>query len=130
MHVHEHLVGSVAVLTVYGDILLDVSGPSLADAVRRLLDREHRQILLDIGHVRYVDSDGLGELVRCHSAAMHRGGVLRLCGVTARLRAMLAVTRLLPVFDCAESTSEGLASFAAASRLGGTGGRGRTGPQH
>jgi anti-sigma B factor antagonist len=119
MHVHEHLVGSVAVLTVYGDILLDVSGPSLADAVRRLLDCEHRQILLDIRHVRYVDSDGLGELVRCHSAAAHRGGVLRLCGVTARLREMLALTRLLPVFDCAESMAEGLAAFTAARRSDG-----------
>lgn len=121
MHVHEHLVGSVAVLTVYGDILLDVTGPSLADAVRRLLDRDHRQILLDIRHVRYVDSDGLGELVRCHSAAMHRGGVLRLCGVTAGLREMLAVTRLQSVFDFSDSMSEALAQFAHG--VGSQGGR-------
>ena len=48
MRLEERIVNNVAVVRVHGDIVLDTSGPDLADRVRRLLEQERRSIVLDM----------------------------------------------------------------------------------
>ena len=85
MRIEERVVGNVAVVKVHGDIVLNGSGPDLADKVRSLLEQDRRRIVLDLGDVRYVDSGGIGELVESFTAAQQRGGSVKLLGVTKRL---------------------------------------------
>src|SRR4030095_12172367 len=87
------------------------SGPDLADAVRSLLERNRRRIVLDMCDVRYVDSGGIGELVESFTAAQHRGGSIKLLGVTRRLNDLLVITKLLNVFECFETEEEAIDSF-------------------
>jgi anti-anti-sigma factor len=87
----------------------------VADQVRDALQAGHTHLVLDLGHVRYVDSAGLGDLVQAYAAAQNRNGALRLIRVGRRLKAMLAVTGLLTVFDCFDQESEALASFEQAA---------------
>ena len=79
--------------------------------MRSALNEGHDRLVLDLGHVRYVDSAGLGELVQAFSAVRNRGGDMKLLKVTKRLNDLLIVTRLLTVFDCFDQESEALASF-------------------
>ena len=111
MRIEERVVANVAVVTVHGDIVLNGTGPDLANIVRVLLDRDRRGILLDMGDVRYVDSGGIGELVESFTAARHRGGCVKLVGVTKRLNDLLVITRLLNVFECFDNEQEAIASF-------------------
>src|SRR5258705_11317514 len=114
MNIEERIVGDVAVLSITGDIAMNGAGASrVADKVRSVLQNGHDRLLLDLGHVRYVDSAGLGELVHAFSAARNRGGSLKLLNVTKRLNDLLVVTRLLSVFDCFDQEAEALASFEA-----------------
>jgi anti-sigma B factor antagonist len=66
---------------------------------------------MDLGGVSYVDSAGLGDLVRAYAAARNRGGTLKLLHVASRLRDLLVVTKLLTVFDTYDSEAAALASF-------------------
>lgn len=116
MRVDERLIDDVSVIGVHGDIVLNGSGPDLADHVRGLLDQDRRRILLDLSDVRYVDSGGIGELVASYSAAKNRGGALKLVGVTSRLNDLLVITRLLNVFECFDTQREALDSFRTAPR--------------
>ena len=111
MRIEELVVDNVTVVTVHGDIVLNGSGPDLAHEVRALLDRDRREILLDMGDVRYVDSGGIGALVESFTAARHRGGHVKLLGVTKRLNDLLVITRLLNVFECFENEQEALESY-------------------
>lgn len=111
MRLEDRTVDGVSIVRVHGDIVLNGSGPSLADRVRALLDQGRTRILLDLGDVRYVDSGGLGELVASLSATRHRGGAIRLLGVGRRLNDLLVVTRLLNVFECFDTEADALASF-------------------
>jgi anti-sigma B factor antagonist len=113
MNIEERMVGDVVILSIRGDITLGESGATrVADKVRSLLQQGHDHALLDLGHVRYVDSAGLGELVQSHAAATNRGGALKLLNVTKRLNDLLVITRLVTVFECFDEESEALASFA------------------
>ena len=114
MKMEQRTVDDVVVLSIVGDIAMNGAGASLlADRVRSLLQDGHDRLVLDLGHVRYVDSAGLGELVHAFSAVRNRGGAIKLLNITRRLTDLLVVTRLLTVFDCFDGEAEALASFAA-----------------
>ena len=112
MNIEQREVGDVMVLSVLGDITMNGTGATqVADKVRSALLEGHDRLVLDLGHVRYVDSFGLGELVHALSAVRNRGGEIKLLNVTKRLNDLLVLTRLLTVFDCFDQEAEALASF-------------------
>ena len=111
MLIEERVVNNVTVVKVHGDIILNGSGPDLADKVRTLLEQDRRRIVLDMGDVRYVDSGGIGELVELFTATQHRGGSIKLLGVTKRLNDLLVITKLLTVFECFDTEEEAIDSF-------------------
>ena len=112
MNIEQRTVGDVVVLSILGDITMNGTGASqVADKVRSGLHEGHDRFVLDLGHVRYVDSFGLGELVHAFSAVRNRGGSIKLLNVTKRLNDLLVLTRLLTVFDCFDQEAEALASF-------------------
>ena len=75
-------------------------------AVRR------RQFVLDLGELSYMDSSGLGEMVACYSKVRKAGGEIRLARTTARIKDLLAITRLVTVFECYDTEDLAIASFA------------------
>jgi anti-sigma B factor antagonist len=112
MNIQQRIVGDVVVLAVLGDITMDGSeAPRLADTVRRVIQEGHTRLVLDLGHVRYVDSAGLGDLVQAQSAARNRSGAVKLLKVSKWLNDLLVLTKLVTVFDCFDDEPEALASF-------------------
>ena len=97
--------------TVDGVVILDMSAgwvavadspASLLGTIEQLIDQGRVHIVVNLGEVRSVDSDGLGEIVRGFNDAREAGGRLVLCGVAAHLRELLATTKLdayIPIFD-------------------------------
>jgi anti-sigma B factor antagonist len=105
-------IDGVTLMTVQGDIVGDESRRRLVDHVRALLMTERNQIVLDLAGVRNVDSRGLGELIECYGAARAIGGAVKLLGVNGRLADLLVITKLVNVFECFETRTDAVASFA------------------
>ncbi len=115
MQLVERMAGNVAIVKVTGDITLNKGGDVLLkDKVQSLLQQGHKNLVIDLSEVSYVDSAGLGELVQAYATAKNRGGALKLLSVTKRLKDLLVVTKLLTVFDTFDPEAEALASFGAA----------------
>jgi anti-sigma B factor antagonist len=100
---------------VTGEIRLDKGGVVLRDKVRSLLHQGRRHILIDLAHVPYMDSAGLGELVSSYVTAKNAGGSLRLVNVTKRLKDLLTITKLVTVFETYDTEAAALASFSSTS---------------
>jgi anti-sigma B factor antagonist len=114
VQVEQRISGDVAVVTLTGDITLNKGGNVLLkDKVSSLLQQGHKNIVVDLGGVSYVDSAGLGELVQAYVTTKNREGNLKLLNVTKRLRELLVVTKLLTVFETFDSEADALASFAS-----------------
>ena len=112
MTIQQKSIGDITVLSVRGDITITGTGTTpLADVVRDVLARGHVRLVLDLAHVKYMDSSGLGELVQALTAAKNRGGTLKLLNVTKRLNDLLVMTKLLTVFDCFDEEAAAMASF-------------------
>jgi anti-sigma B factor antagonist len=112
MQLEQRIAGNVAIITVTGDITLNKGGDVLLkDKVQSLLQQGHKNIIIDLGGVSYVDSAGLGQLVHAYATTKNKGGALKLINVTKKLRDLLVVTKLLTVFDTYDNETAALSSF-------------------
>jgi anti-sigma B factor antagonist len=103
-------VGRVTIVRCQGRIVAGKESESLRSHIDGLL-QERRSILLHLGDVGFVDSSGLGTMVRAHASTRQVRGDLKLCNVPDHLRKVLEMTRLTSVFDLHESEEKALAAF-------------------
>src|SRR5437588_8089939 len=83
----QHKEGGVVVRLIDCDTLNDQSIPRVKDQLTGLIKEEGAvKLLLDLGGVRFMTSDGLGLLVGLHTKVRAAGGHLSLCGVNDALR--------------------------------------------
>ena len=111
MKIVERQVKDVTILDLHGKILIGEGDEALRSAVARLVQGSKKKILLNLAEVPYVDSAGLGEIVRCYTTVSRKGGRLKLLNLTKKIQDLLAITKLLTVFETYESEDEAVKSF-------------------
>jgi anti-sigma B factor antagonist len=111
LNINERQAGDVTVLDMSGKITIGEGSVALRTAIRRVLEEGKRRILLNLGGVSYIDSSGIGELVSSYTAINKEEGQLKLLNLTQKLQDLLAITKLLTVFDVYENEAEALNSF-------------------
>jgi len=113
MHIEERTVGDVVILDLKGKITLGEGDELLKDKVNSLVNQGQRKIVLNFADVPYVDSAGLGEVVRTYTTVSRQGGTLKLLNLTKRITDLLAITKLLTVFETFDTEGDAIKSFAA-----------------
>jgi anti-sigma B factor antagonist len=98
VQVLEHVYPNLVILELTDRLTIETEG-DLRDAVRRQLDAGRKHLVLDLAHVPYVDSCGLGTMVQAYVSAHRAGGFVKLSNITPRVRQLLTITRLLTVFE-------------------------------
>ncbi len=111
INISERQAGDVTILDLEGKVTIGEGSVALRGAIRRLLGEGKNKILLNLGKVGYIDSSGIGELVSSFTAVNKEGGSLKLLNLTQKIQDLLAITKLLTVFDVFDEEAEALASF-------------------
>ena len=111
LNINERQAGDVTVLDMSGKVTIGEGSVALRTAIRRLLEEGKKRILLNLSGVSYVDSSGIGELVSSYTAINKEGGQLKLLNLTQKIQDLLAITKLLTVFDVYENETEALNSY-------------------
>lgn len=114
MQIDQRAVGDVMVLDVKGKITLGEGDELLKDKVNSLVNQGHKKILVNLADVPYIDSAGLGEIVRTYTTVSRQGGSLKLVNLTKRIQDLLSITKLLTVFETFDSESDAVQSFSTA----------------
>jgi anti-sigma B factor antagonist len=117
MQIEERAVGEVVVLDLKGRVTLGDGDELLKDKVNSLVNRGFKKIVLNLAEVPYVDSAGLGEIVRTYTTVSRQGGSLKLLNLTKRISDLLSITKLLTVFETFDTESEAIKSFPAAAKV-------------
>jgi anti-sigma B factor antagonist len=112
MQIEERVVGTVTILDLKGKITLGEGDEALKDKINSLMHQDRKKILLNFGDVPYVDSAGLGEIVRTYTTVSRQGGQLKLVNLTKRITDLLSITKLLTVFETFESEPDALKSYS------------------
>ena len=111
INITERQAGDVTVLDMDGKVTIGEGSVALRNTIRRLLGEGKSKILLNLGGVGYIDSSGIGELVSSFTAVNKEGGTLKLLNLTQKIQDLLAITKLLTVFDTFDEEGDALASF-------------------
>jgi anti-sigma B factor antagonist len=106
-------VGDIVIIDMSGRIALGEGSIMLREQVRELTDKGQHKILLNLRNVGYVDSSGLGELVKAHTTALTHGGQLKLVDVSKRVGDLLRTTKLNLVLQIEADEATALQSFRA-----------------
>src|SRR5438132_6957258 len=111
MQIEERSAGEVTVLDLKGKMTLGEGDELLKDKINSLIQQERKQLLLNLEGVPYIDSAGLGEIVRTYTTVSRQGGKLKLLNLTKRIQDLLSITKLLTVFETYDSEADALKSF-------------------
>ncbi|MGA2649384.1 MAG: STAS domain-containing protein [Terracidiphilus sp.] len=104
-------VDGVAVLDLSGRITLGEGSVQIRDAIRDLISKGQKSILLNLAEVNYIDSSGLGELVSAFTTSKNQGADLKLLHLTKKVHDLLQLTKLYTVFDVKDDEASAIASF-------------------
>jgi anti-sigma B factor antagonist len=111
MQIEERTVGEITVLDLKGKMTLGEGDELLKDKINSLMNQGRGKILLNLEGVPYIDSAGLGEIVRTYTTVSRQGGTMKLVNLTKRITDLLAITKLLTVFETYDNESEALKSY-------------------
>jgi anti-anti-sigma factor len=108
-------VGDVLIVQCHGRIVAGNEVYTLHSHVGDSIDK-YGDVVLQLDQVEFVDSSGLGALVRLMQAARQKGGDLKLSGLPPRIRKMLELTSLLKQFETYDSLEEAITAAYLGSR--------------
>lgn len=111
MRITTRVDSGVAILAVSGRLTIGEGDVALRQAIVGVLDAGRTRILIDLEGCTYMDSAGLGELVRAKATATARGATLKLLHVEDRVRKVLLLTRVIGVFEIFDDEGAALVSF-------------------
>ena len=111
MQIAERVVANVTILDLKGKITLGEGDEVLKEKINTLIQQDRKKLLLNLAEVPYIDSAGLGEIVRTYTTVSRQGGQLKLLNLTKRITDLLSITKLLTVFDTFDAEQEALDSF-------------------
>ena len=111
MTANTRRIEGVNIVDLSGRITIGEGTIVLKDAVRNLLQRNEKKILLNLADVSYIDSSGIGELVSSFTTVGNQGGKLKLLSLTKKVHDLLSITKLLTVFEVYEDEAKAIQSF-------------------
>jgi anti-sigma B factor antagonist len=104
-------VSHVTIVDLNGRITLGDETGKLRDTIHQLIAAGKKKIVLNLAHVDYIDSSGVGELVSSFTTVRNNGGELKLLSLTKKVQDVLHVTKLYTVFDVKDDEFTAVKSF-------------------
>ncbi len=112
MNIETREVSGVTVLDLHGKITIGEDTQKLRATIGEVLGSGKKNILVNLGDITSMDSAGIGELVSSYTSVTNQGGQLKLLNLTQRLKELLAITKLLTVFDTYDDEASAIESFS------------------
>jgi anti-anti-sigma factor len=111
LEITQREINGIYFLALSGRLVLGQESSGLRKTVDNLLSSGVTRIVINLEHVNYVDSAGLGTLIEMHRNTKAKGGRLKLCNLGPSLRQALELSRLLAIFETCPTEAAAIASF-------------------
>ena len=111
MKIAKRKKNDVLILDLQGKILIGEGIDELREAINGAIKEKETKLLLNFAGVPYLDSTGLGEVVRSYTSVKKEGGLVKIVNLTNKVKDLLSVTKLITVFDTFEDEEKAVASF-------------------
>jgi anti-sigma B factor antagonist len=103
----------IAVIEARGSIIGGDETDELKAKAKDLVDQGNKKLILDLTHVTYLNSSGIGAVVSIHTMYSKAEGRIKVCGLGKGVKNVFVITSLTRVIDVEESREDALKSFQA-----------------
>ena len=110
MKIEESKIEDISILHLF-DRIDASSSKELKGFVTTRINEEHTKMLLDMSHVTFIDSSGLGMLITCLKTMNKAGGQLKITSICDNVKTIFDTTRMDRVFEIFENNEDALSSF-------------------
>lgn len=111
MKIEKRKHGNVTILDLKGKILFGDGIEELRQSINGALKDKEKQLVLNFAEVPYLDSTGLGEVVRSYTTLKKEGGTVKIANLSNKVKDLMMVTKLITVFETFENENEAVKSF-------------------
>jgi anti-sigma B factor antagonist len=111
MKIEKRKIGNVTVFDLKGKILFGDGIDELRQSINAAIKDSEKQLVLNFADVPYLDSTGLGEVVRSYTTLKKEGGTVKIANLSNKVKDLMMVTKLITVFETFESENEAVKSF-------------------
>ncbi len=119
MRIDVRKISGVAIVTPWGRLMGGPDTNELDERLYALLGREEKRIVLDLSHTRWVNSAGISVLIHHWKMCREVGADLRLANLTAKAHHVLAISKLVTVFEEFDTVEQAVASFSGGAGVQG-----------
>ena len=112
-------IDNIVVMDLSGKLTIGEPVMQLRDALRVNVTEGESKFIINLADVSYVDSSGLGELVSSYTTVRNKGGDVKLLKLTAKIKDLLQMTKLLTVFDVYDDEAKAVASLKGTAKADG-----------
>lgn len=103
---------SVAILDLSGKLMGGPDADVFKDTIKQLIEEGYKNVIVNLEHVPWVNSTGLGILIAGYTTLKREGGALKLIHVTDRIESILMITKLGTIFESYSEEQQALDSFS------------------
>jgi len=103
--------GDVTVIQLNGNVMGGPDATSLNEELHKLVGEGKKKVVVDLGDVKFMNSSGLGMLIRALTTMRNAGGDMKLARASEKIESLLMVTKLITVFDHYEKVEEASRAF-------------------
>lgn len=104
-------VKDVIVIELNGNVMGGPDATELNEELHKLVDQGRNKVVVDLGDVKFMNSSGLGMLIRALSTMRNAGGDMKLARASEKIQSLLVVTKLITVFDHHDSVTKAVDAF-------------------
>ena len=103
--------GGIGLIEVSGSLVGGEETDKLRQSVAGFVDREYDKLVIDLSHVTYINSTGIGVLVSAQTSYSRKGWQIKLCGLNKNIDNIFVITKLTLVFDVADTRDAAVKGF-------------------
>jgi anti-sigma B factor antagonist len=111
--IDERRAGDVTVLALSGEMLVDDGDLALRQRIHELVEQGQVKILIDLAAVTHIDSAGVGMIVAKQKTVRDHGGDVKLLHLTSRSQRLLALMKIVSVFEAFDDEAAAVRSFGS-----------------
>ena len=101
----------VAVIIPHGKLMGPPDTDELHNEVKSVLGQNIKKLVIDLKHVNWMNSLGVGVLMSSYASVKNAGGILKLSSMTEKVRSVMLIMQLVKVFETFETYQEAVDSF-------------------
>ena len=103
--------GKIAIIEIKGSLVGDGETDKFRSNVQDFIEQGNKCLIVDLGKVNYMNSSGIGALISAYTSYKKSGGEVKLSGVNHNVLNLLAVTKLIDIFEVADTVDEAIDKF-------------------